>query len=337
MKKRIVAIITLLMMSMFFLVACNEAGEASSNEELTKVVVAELRSEFWMPAYLAETLGYYEEEGLEVEFVTTKDGPVAFQAMHAGSSDFTMLSTEPVFRAQTTAGLESKIILSTLTNKPYMLIGAPEITDISQLKGETIFAGMPGSAPHSFAIAILEKNGMKESDVQWAQMEYGASLGALENGHIAASYLRSTAKNEAAEIGANILVDVSDANQHQEIYGTSRYESSIITATKEFVEENPETVQQFTNAIVRAMIWMDENSDADVAAKATPLFGGRAVTAEQISYLRPSVSKDGFITEEGHETIVEFCLEEGIINRYIPYDEVYDMSFIEKALEKYNK
>ncbi|OEF97416.1 ABC transporter substrate-binding protein [Desulfuribacillus alkaliarsenatis] len=308
---------------------------AVEKEELTKVVVAELRSEFWLPVYVAEALGYFKEEGLEIEFVTTKDGPVAFQAMHAGSSHFTMLSTEPVFRAQD-MGLESTIIMSTLTNKPYMFVGAPEITDVTQLKGKTIFAGMPGSAPHSFAIAILEKYGLTESDVTWAQMEYGASLGALENGHIEASYISAIAKNEVAAIGANILVDVSDPAQHYEIYGTERYESSIVTGTKEFVASNPETVQAFANAAVRAMIWIDNNNDEDVAEMASKLFTA-GIAADRISYIRPSLSTDGFITEEGHETIVQFCLDEGIINREIPYEEVYNMSFIQNAYNQFNK
>ncbi len=300
--------------------------QTEQTEELTKLVVAELRLESWLPAYLAETLGYYEDEGLVIEFVTTRDGPVAFQGMHAGSADFTMLSTEPVFRAQA-QGLESIIILSTLTNKPYMLVGAPEITDVKQLKGKTVFAGMPGSAPHSFALAVLEKEGMSEGDVTWAQMEYGASLAALEKGHIDASYSSSINKAEVAAIGGNILIDTSDPVQHAQIFGTSRYESNVVTGTKEFVENNPETVQKFANAVVRAMIWVSNNSDEDVAAVAADMFTAGNFTAEKISYLRPSISEDGFITEEGHETIVEFCLAENIIDRHIPYDEVYNMSY----------
>ncbi len=309
------------------------ASGSQKKKDNIKLTVAELRSEFWLPAYLAETLGYYKDEGLEITFITTKDGPVAFQGMHAGSADFTMLSTEPVFRAQA-RGLESTIIMSTLTSKPYMLIGSPDITDVKQLKGKTIFAGMPGSAPHSFALAILEKAGMKGTDVKWAQMEYGASLGALERGHIDASYLRSTAKNAAAAIGANILVDVSDPAVHKEIYGTSRYESSIITGTKKFVRDNPEAVQKFANAVIRAMIWIQDNSDEDVAKMAAGLFPAGSVTVESIGYLRPSLSKDGFISKEGHETIVAFCLSENIIDRDIAYDEVYDMSFIKNAYKK---
>ncbi len=307
-------------------------NEEEGDKELTKIIVAELRSEFWIQAYLADTLGYFEEEGLEVEFTTTTDGPVAFQAMHAGSSQFTMLSTEPVFRAQD-QGLESTILLSTLQNKPYMLIGAEEIESVEDLKGETIFAGMPGSAPYSFAVAILEKHGMTEEDVEWAQMDYGASLGALENGHVAAIYLRSTAKDEAAAINANILVDVSDSEQHNEIYGTSRYESSIIVGTKEYVENNPDEVQAFVNGIVKAMAWLEEASDEEVVEVASEHFQGRGITPEQIGYLRPSLNPDGMITEAGHETIVAFSMEEGIIEQEIPFEEVYDLSFLKNAVE----
>ncbi len=326
----------MMLMGLVFAIILAQGAAASeeASQKMTRLRVAELRSEFWLPAYLAETLGYYKEEGLEIQFITTKDGPVAFQGMHAGSAELTMLSTEPVFRAQA-MGLESIIIMSTLTNKPYMFVGAPSVTDVKQLKGKTIFAGAPGSAPHSFALAILEKAGMTGTDVKWAQMEYGASLAALERGHIDASYIRSTAKKEVAAIGANILVDVSDPVQHYETYGTARYESTIVTGTKKFIQENPETVQKFANAVVRAMIWLNQSSNEDAAEKALPMFQAGNMTAESIGYLRPSLSVDGLITEEGHKTIVAFCLAEGIINRDIPYDEVNDMSFVKKAYEKY--
>lgn len=316
--------------------AASEKGRKEGGGKLTRLVVAELRSEFWLPAYLAESLGYYKEEGLEVQFITTKDGPVAFQGMHAGSADLTMLSTEPVFRAQA-KGLESLIIMSTLTSKPYMFISAPSIKEVKQLKGKTIFAGAPGSAPHSFVLSILAKEGMKDTDVKWAQMEYGASLAALEKGHIDASYLRSTAKKEAAAIKANILVDVSDPKQHMAIYGTTRYESTIITGTKRFIIENRETIQKFVNAVVRAMIWLQRSSNEEAAAKALPLFPAGSISADSIGYLQPSLSKDGLITEEGHKTIVSFCRAAGIIDRDIPYAEVYDMSFVKKAYEAFSK
>ena len=316
--------------------AAEKAQPAKQPGKLTTLTIAELRGEAWLPAYLAEALGYYKEEGLDVKFITMKDGPVAFQGMHAGSADLTMLSTEPVLRAQA-KGLESIIVVSFLTSKNYMFVGSPAIKDVKQLKGKTIFAGAPGSAPHSFALSILAKAGLKDTDVKWAQMEYGASLAALEKGHIDASYIRTTAKDEAAAIGANILVDVSDPVQHKAIYGTTRYESSIVTGTRKFVKNNPETMQKFANAIVRAIIWINKNSNEAVAKKALAYFPDGSISVKSFAYLRPSLSVDGFITPEGHNTIVSFCKSAGIIDRDIPYDEINDMSFVQKAYAKYKK
>ncbi|WP_192930165.1 ABC transporter substrate-binding protein [Alkaliphilus pronyensis] len=343
MKKIIVSFLVLILVAST-LVGCGEktpeANEASNpnNEEqqLEKIVVSELRSEFWLPVYLADELGYFKEEGLDVEFVTYKDGPLAFQGMHAGDSQFCMLSSEPVLRAYD-QGKESKIILSTLTNKPYMFVTSPEIKSVKDLKGKVIFGGMPGSAPYSFVASILASEGLDpEADVTWANLEYGASLAALESGQIVGSYIRSTAKTEVAQMGGNILVDATIADSHKKLYGSDKYESTIVTVTKKYAEENPETVQKFTNAVVRAIIWQTENTDEEVARVATPVFPGKSyINAKLIEYLRSSLSVDGNISEEGHNTIIDFCLKEGLISSPIPYEDVIDTSFVKKSYQQF--
>ncbi len=113
-----------------------------------------------------------------------------------------------------------------------------------------------------------------------------------------------------------------------------RYESTIVIGTKNFVRENPGTIQRFANAVVRVMIWLNKNSNEAAAEKALPMFQAGNMGADAIGYLRPSLSIDGLKTPEGHKTIVSFCRAEGIIDRDIPYDEVNDMSFVKKASEK---
>lgn len=309
----------------------------ATKPQLQKIVISELRSEFWLPVYVAYQLGYFKEEGLDVELVTYKDGPIAFQGMHAGDSQFCLLSTEPVLRAYD-QGKESKIILSTLKNKPYMFVTRKDIKSIKDLKGKVIFAGMPGSAPYSFAQSLLLSEGLDPGkDVTWANMEYGASLGALEKGIVDGIYLRATAKDEVAKIGATILVDVTDPEQHMKIYGSSMYESSIATVTKEFAEKDPATVQKFANAVVKAIIWQSKHSDEEVAKMAGLCFSGSRFDAELISYIRSSLSSNGDITREGYGTIEKFCLKEKIISKPIPYDKIIDTSFVRTAYDKLNK
>lgn len=335
--KKMLVLTVLLVWGSLISGGCFLEAMASTTKGVTKIVVSELRSEFWLPVYLAHQLGYFKDEGLAVEFVTYKDGPIAFQGMHAGDSQFCMLSAEPVLRAYD-MGKVSKILLSVLKSKPYMFVARKGLSSIKDLKGKVVFAGMPGSAPYSFVQSILTKEGLDpQKDVTWANMEYGASLGALEKGTVDAIYLRSTAKNEVKRIGGSILVDVTDPIQHKKIYGSDKYESTIVTVTKDYADKNPMVIQKFANAVVKAIIWQTKNSDEAVAKMVSPLFEGVKFDAERISYLRPSLSSTGDISKEGYETILKYCLETKIVSKPIPYDTIIDTSFVRKAYKDFGK
>jgi NitT/TauT family transport system substrate-binding protein len=334
-KSCVISIIITCFMAIAFL-GCGDKG-ASEKSGLKKIVVSEIKGESWLPVYMAKGLGFYKEEGLDIEFVSYKDGPIAFQGMHAGSSQFCCLSTEPVLRAYD-QGKESIIILSTLKNKPYMFVARKGIKSIKDLKGKIIFAGMPGSAPYSFVQSLLVKAGLNpDKDVTWANMEYGASFGALEKGMIDGLYLRPTAKNEAKKIGAVILSDMSDPVQHKKLYGSDKYESTIVTVTKDYAQKNPEIIQKFVNAVVKAIIWQTKNSDETVAKTAAPFFEGVKINAEFVNSLRPYFSHTGDISLEGHNTIVKFCLENKIVSKPIPYENIIDTSYVRKAYKEFSK
>ena len=102
-KKRILAVIMILAMTLAFFTGCGSSnGEESSGDEkeLTKITISEFRNISWVAAYIAEENGYFEEEGLDAEFALYDDGPIAFQGMHGGDSQFCLLSQEPVLKAQ---------------------------------------------------------------------------------------------------------------------------------------------------------------------------------------------------------------------------------------------
>ncbi len=303
-------------------------------QELEKIVISEMRGESWLPVYVAEMLGYFEDEGLETEFVVYKDGPIAFQGMHAGDSQFCMLSTEPVLRAFD-EGLESTIILPTVRSKQYMFATNSEITSMEELKGKAIFGGMPGSAPYSFVASALEEAGLTVNDVEWINMEYGAALAALEQGTISAAYFDGIYINKLEEINANILINTMDPEQHKAIYGTEFYESQMVTVTKKFAEENPETVQKFVNAVMKAIQWQTEHTEKEIAEVVSPMFEGKDMV-EIISILKDSLTTDGNYSKEGYEAIETFCLEQGIIEKPIGYENVIDMTYVNSAKETLN-
>lgn len=309
--------------------------EGKGMEELTEVKVSEFRGIAWAPVHIAYENGYFEDEGLDVEFIVYGDGPVAFQGMHAGDSEFCLLSIDPVLRAFD-EGLESKLVAAVDTTRLYSFVGSKDITDLSQLKGKSVFAGAPGSAPYSFVWSLLEDAGLNpEDDIAFVQMDYGASLAALDEGTIDASYIDYVNRNKYKEIDANFLVDGGDVKTRKEVFGSDKFEASIITTTKKFADENPETVQKFINATIKGCEWLENNSDEDVAKLLSPLHDGMPMETlvERIELSRIAFSKDGYISEEGYEAMENFSMKTGVLKEKIGYENIVDMTFVEKAHE----
>ena len=342
--KRLLGILLVITMMAALLSGCgntdkptpNASKEQTTTGEKTKIVISEFRALGWLPVHVAYQNGYFDEEGLDVEFAVYGDGPVAFQGMHAGDSQFSLLSVEPVFRAYE-EGLESTFVAAVQKTRLYAFVGSKDITDVKQLKGKSIFAGAPGSAPYSFVSNILRNAGLNpETDVTFVTMQYGASMVALSQGTIAASYMNVDNRIEFENIDGNVLVDTVDMETRKEVFGSELFEGEIITTTKKFAKENPETVQKFVNAVVKGSKWIEEHSDKEAAELVSPLFEGTPVDilTKKISIFRQAYSPDGMISKEGYAAVEKFAIDTGIIKQPIGYENIVDMSFVEKANQK---
>ncbi|HLH24580.1 MAG TPA: ABC transporter substrate-binding protein [Chloroflexota bacterium] len=89
----------------------------------------------FLPATLADRLGYYAEEGLDPEFVQVRGNSV-IPALLAGELDFTTLLS--AIGAHASQGGPSKIVQFHSVKLQHVLTVRPEITDVSQLAGKRI-------------------------------------------------------------------------------------------------------------------------------------------------------------------------------------------------------
>lgn len=320
---------------LFTATGCGNSASSLSEPEstTTKIVISEFRNINWAPVYLAEANGYFEEEGLEVNWALYNDGPVAFQRLHVNDSQFCLLSQEPVLKAQL-EGLNSTLIYTILDTRLYSLVSRPEIETVQDLKGKVIFAGMPGSAPYSFVSSILTENGLDpERDVTFVNMDYGAALSALESGKIQASYIGTDNRLELRNMDANVLVDTADRADAEKYLKSDLFPGEIICTTKQYAEENPETVQAFVNAVSRAVTWFHGHSSAEAAELLAPYFKGMDLEtlAEKLDMVRESTTQTGYIGEQPEIAVQDFCINNGVISEHIPYSEFVDMSFVDNC------
>lgn len=92
MKKIILICITIIIISIFLL-GINHNKKKTNN--LTKVTVAEVaHSVFYAPQYLADSLGYFKEEGLDVEITLSNGADAVMSAILSKEADIGFCGTE---------------------------------------------------------------------------------------------------------------------------------------------------------------------------------------------------------------------------------------------------
>ncbi|EGW36924.1 ABC transporter substrate-binding protein [Desulfosporosinus sp. OT] len=334
--KRFIAMMLIMVMSVTLLIGCGtkETATKTANQDLTKVVISEFRNLSWSAVYVAYQNGYFQEEGIAPEFALYKDGPIAFQGMHGGDSQFCLLSQEPVLKAEQ-EGLNSSIIYTVLDTRLYGFVGAKDVKSVKDLKGQVVFAGMPGSAPYSFVSAILREGGLDpQKDVTFVNMDYSASMSALSQGKIKASYINVDNRVEIQHMDVHMLVDTSKPSDADKYLKADIFTGEIIATTGEFAAKNPKTVQGFVNAVNKGTKWINEHSAEEVAKLISPLFQGMTedVLAKKIAILKGSITKTGYISEESQTAVENFAINTGVIKAAIPYNQIIDMQFV-KAIK----
>ncbi len=288
---------------------------------------------YGIPIYLADKLGYFADEGLEVEFVNFKSSPLSVAAMLAGEVQFTLTSYDQALKMYE-KGRVLKNLITTTSTHPWAILARPEIKSVEDLKGKTISAKMPGSGPRAFVSAILIHYGLDpEKDVIFATLPGSATVPSYENKAIDATFGSGQIKAELVSRGATVLVDMNDPKQHREILGTDTYPQKVVMATADYIQANPEIVQHFINALVRAMKWEETHDSVEITELVAPYLLGPQDPAV-ISDIRKSFSHDGIITPEGHKAIEKISMDVELIKEPIPMDQVVDQTFLQKALEQ---
>lgn len=331
----------ILMLSL--LSGCNKADEQEASdtpEALTTIVFTEpARVYHWAPAYLAQTLGYFEEVGLTADFQTIS-GADPSTPVFTGDAQFGLRGVEMALMAEE-AGQGCKILLSTTSRFPYQLIGANEdYSTVESLRGKVIAGGQgASSAPQIFSKAILMHAGLTpDIDASVIGMLSSGYVAAMKSGEVQAAVATNPWSSKTLlENGGVVIVDGSDDATMEELMGSATYELFMVFASDQYIAENPETVQKAVTAMAKAVKWMNAATPEEIAKQLEPLFEGRyeeLLYSAQQDKEHQLFNPTGYHSDSGYAAAVSLTKLSGAITKDIPADEVYDESFLDLAWQE---
>ena len=286
---------------------------AQSKLEKSKVSIAVggKAAFYYLPLTIAEQLGYFKAEGLEVEISDFAGGSRALQAVVGGSADVVSGAYEHTINLQSKGQKFQAFVLQ--GRAPAISMGIspkamPNYKSLADLKGKKIGISAPGSSTNMVANLILSRAGLKASDVSFIGVGTAAgALTAFRAGQIDAMcnvdpvMTMLEQKNEV-----RIIADTRTLKGTVDVFGGAM-PAGCLYAPIEFIEKNPNTVQALTNAMVRSLKWLQTAGPSDII-KTVPesyLLGDRALYLASFNKVREAISPDGLIPEEGPRTALK--------------------------------
>ena len=298
---------------------------------------------YYLPLTIAEQLGYFKDEGLQVEIPDFAGGAKALQALVGGSADVVSGAYEHTINMQAKnqpimsfvlQGRAPQIVLAVSTRN------MPGYKSIADLKGKKIGVTAPGSSTAMMASYVLAKAGLKASDVSFIGV--GASSGAIsavKSGQVdAIANLDPVITMLQRDNLIKVVADTRTLKDTQSVYGGPMPAACLYTPVK-FVQDNPGTTQALANAMVRALRWLQKAGPSDIV-KTVPdsyLLGDRALYLAAWERVREAISPDGLMPEAGPATALRMLqtFEDSLKDKPIDLGKTYTNNFARKAAAKY--
>jgi len=323
----------------------NQNAFSQNKLEKTKISIAVGGKNlfYYLPLTIAERLGYFKDEGLDVEISDFPGGAKALQALVGGSADVVSGAYEHTINMQAKGqniqafvlqGRAPQIVLA------YSTKNMPNYQSIADLKGKKIGVTAPGSSTSMMASYVLAKAGIKPSEVSFIGIGAGpGAVAAMRSGQLDAICNLDpviTMLQEKNDI--KIISDTRTLKDTKSVYG-GNMPAAVLYAQSSFIEKNPNTTQALTNAIVRALKWLNQAGPSDIV-KTVPenyLLGDRSLYLAAWQGIKEAISPDGIIPNDGPATALKMLtqFEKEIADKKIDLSKTYTNSFAIKANQKY--
>jgi ABC-type nitrate/sulfonate/bicarbonate transport system substrate-binding protein len=294
------------------------------------------------PWYVADELGYFEEEGLDVTLEAADGSSGAIQQVIAGNAD-AALPAPGAFLNGVAAGEPLKWIFSFQYSNIFTLATPADsgISSVEDLEGGRVGISELSGGEVPLVRAVLRDAGLTEGEnVELVPVGEGSALtvDALQSGQVDAysSSVFDVAAIEAAGVDLTVILP-DDA---------AAFPADGVATTTDVLESREDDLAGFLRAAAKAIVFTEANPDAalDILASVAPeAFEDEALARDFFDVslalaTPPSALADELIGShhtEGFEQYHDFLLqgseEEGALPEPVDLDSALDDSLLEAA------
>jgi NitT/TauT family transport system substrate-binding protein len=303
------------------------ASHAQEKKNL-RVVFTGLAWNSELPFRVALKRGFFKAQGLDIQPIFVRGGPMALAALSSGEVDFAEIGGAQAVMRSRARGLDVAIIGSISNVTTFQLVGSKSTRTLEDLKGKII--GVTGAGAFSdFAMrTFLRRKGIDPDKDVTLRAIGGSSMrvSALEKGIVVAAPFSPEDTVRLVRLGFPMIANMSDS---------LNIPQSIVVARNEALEKLPETSKRFLKALVLGIQFAKTNKvDAIKAGYEAGLQGEPDIVNQAYDLYAPAFSGDLSLNLAGFQFMLDEDKRSGLIDGKFTLDRVINDKILKVAQQE---
>ncbi len=311
------------------LTASSGSLRAAEPETVTYLLPAPPNANGFIPWMVAQQRGYYESQGLKIEFASGKGGMDVAKQVGAGNAPIggAIGDTAIVARAQ---GIPVKLV-AVLGGHPYhhiQIIADTGITDVRSLKGKVVDVMSYEDTSYITLLGVLAAVGLSKDTVD---IESAGPTGVWQNAVIgrAVGFVGPmTWAVDARHAGKEVLTIRS------ETYFPSM--AQAIVASDKLIATRPDLIRKLVQGTLRGLqdVMRDPAGTANDFIAASPYYKGHADVVTEYNkltteYTYKGMARLGAIDPKQLEAVQKYYVDAHLVPHAVPVADLYTNQFIQ--------
>ncbi|MFC2250295.1 ABC transporter substrate-binding protein [Labrys portucalensis] len=282
---------------------------AAQAAEKIVIVVGGYEKQIYLPAKLAESLGYFKDEGLDVELLNDTAGVDAETEMLAGTVQGVVGFYDHCVDLQGKGKFVQSVVQFSQAPGEVILASSkyPDMKSAADFKGKDVGVTGLGSSTNFLTLYLAEKAGVKANEFTTLPVGAGATfIAAMQQDQIQAGMTTEPTIGRMLKSGAaRVLIDMRTVKGSEEALGGTYPAASLYMPTA-WVEKNKDEVQKLANAFVKTLRFINTHTAAEITEKMPKEFYGddKDGYIKGLEAGKGMFTADGVMPEDGPKTVL---------------------------------
>lgn len=314
------------------------AAPAASAADKVTIMVGGYEKQIYLPAKLAESLGYFKDEGLDVELLNEDAGVNAENEMLAGAVQGVVGFYDHCVDLQAKGKFVMSVVQFSQAPGEVELVSSkyPDIKSMADLKDKNLGVTGLGSSTNFLTAFLMVKSGVKVGEFTAVPVGAGTTfIAALQQDKIQAGMTTEPTISRLLKTGeARILIDMRKIEPTTQALGGTYPAASLYMPTA-WVEKNKPLVQKLANALVKTLHFIDTHSAAEIADKMPKDFfaGDKDGYVAALADGKAMFTADGVMPAGGPETVLAVLtgFSKSVQGKSIDLAKTYTTEFVKNV------